>query len=172
MPNATARNARKGRGKAGKANDKENTEMTASASEVADKAAEQEEQDPAVLYGFEVGPAPADYEPNRKTPGRIRRPSFFDDVLKDPNVFEKGWQRVPVTSDEHKAAVLRELNRSKLFLGVGLELDTDNEDDDAIYFKSRTLQKRERKAAKDAAVEAGEADPSAEGDDDSEDDNE
>jgi hypothetical protein len=62
---------------------------------------------------------------------------------------------VPVTSEEHKAAVIRELNRAKLYLnGTGrvgdepeIGLDLDDKQDDAVYFKARVAQKRERKSA-------------------------
>jgi hypothetical protein len=58
---------------------------------------------------------------------------------------------VPVESKEHAAAVLRELNRAKLHLNktaaegeaeIGLDLDVRG---DAVYYKSRVAQKRERK---------------------------
>jgi hypothetical protein len=104
-------------------------------------------------FEFSMEPAPEDYQPDRKTPGRQRRPSFFDDKLRDPSVYNQGWQRVPVTSEEHKAAVLRELHRAKLYLNgtgrkegepeIGLALDDKQED--AVYFKSRQAQKRTRK---------------------------
>lgn len=107
-------------------------------------------------------PAPEDYEPERKTPGRQRRPSAFDELLRASHVFGGGWQRVPVTSDEHKAYVLRELNRSKLFLnGAGrmegeteIGLDLDDKKDDAVYYKSRPAQKRERKNGNALAANA------------------
>jgi hypothetical protein len=108
--------------------------------------------DSAGAFELYQEPAPADYSPDRKTPGRQRRASFFDDKLRAPDVFEQGWQRVPVTSDDHKAYVLRELNRAKLFLnGTGrmegepeIGLDLDDKKDDAVYYKSRVAQKRTR----------------------------
>jgi hypothetical protein len=111
-------------------------------------------------------PAPADYAPERKTPGRQRRPSAFDEILRAEGVFGAGWQRVPVQSTEHKDFVLRELNRAKLFLNqdgqrrngepeIGLDLDPSK--DDAVYYKSRVAQKRERKANADANALAANA---------------
>jgi hypothetical protein len=62
---------------------------------------------------------------------------------------------VPVNSKEHAEATKRELNRAKLWLNktgleedpplpeIGLDLD---EREDAVYYKSRTAQKRERRA--------------------------
>lgn len=122
------------------------------------------EQDTA--FEFDMAPAPDDYEPERKTPGRERKPSFFDDKLRASDVFMQGWQRVPATSEEHKAAILRELNRAKLYLNKLAErsgedligLDLDDKQDDAVYFKSRVAQKRERKngeAVSEAAAEDG-----------------
>lgn len=123
----------------------------------ADESAE--DVDPG--FEFSMEPAPEGYTPERKTPGRQRRPSFFDDKLRSEEVFGKGWQRVPVTSEEHKAAVIRELNRAKLHLnnprGGMLEgqdeigLDLDDKQDDAVYFKSRVAQKRERKGVNDGS---------------------
>lgn len=103
-------------------------------------------------------PAPADYAPERKTPGRQRRSSPFDEILRAEGVFGAGWQKVPVSSEEHKNFVLRELNRAKLYLNqpaqrqngepeIGLDLDPSK--DDAVYYKSRVAQKRERKANAD-----------------------
>jgi hypothetical protein len=114
-------------------------------------------------------PAPADYSPDRKTPGRQRRPSFFDDKLRASDVFNQGWQRVPVTSDEHKAYVLRELNRAKLYLnGTGrledepeIGLDLDDKKDDAVYYKSREAQKRTRKDKGESALAENAADEDA-----------
>jgi hypothetical protein len=104
---------------------------------------------------FESMPAPKDFQPDRKTPGRVRQPSYFDDVLRRDDVFESGeWQMIPVNSKEHAEAAKRELNRAKLWLNktgleadpplpeIGLDLD---EREDVVYFKSRTAQKRERK---------------------------
>ena len=77
----------------------------------------------------------------------------YDDVLRRDDVFNSGqWRRIPVTGPEHLEAAKRELNRSKLFLNkIGLEeglpeigLDLD-ERKDALYYRSRTAQKRERK---------------------------
>lgn len=121
--------------------------------EETDVTDEVEDEQEDTQFEFSMEPAPEDYQPDRKTPGRQRRPSFFDDKLRDPSVFEKGWQRVPVTSDEHKAAVLRELHRAKLYLnGTGrsegepeIGLALDDKQDDAVYFKSRVAQKRTRK---------------------------
>lgn len=124
-------------------------------------AAVDEELDGA---GFEIvsEPAPADYAPERKTPGRQRRPSAFDEILRADGVFGAGWQRVPVAGKEHKDFVLRELNRAKLYLNqagqrqngeseIGLDLDPTK--DDAVYYKSRIAQKRERKATGDTLTE-------------------
>lgn len=134
-------------------------------------------EDQDSTYTFDLEPAPADYEPERKTPGRDRKPSFFDDKLRDPSVFEQGWQRVPANSAEHKAAILRELNRAKLHLNKLAEktrepmigLDLDDKQDDAVYFKSRVAQTRERRANQtdvlDANAEA-EGLPTGTGDDD------
>lgn len=110
--------------------------------------------DDAVSFDLSMEAAPSDFQPDRKVPGRQRRPSFFDDKLRASDVYDQGWQRVPVTSQEHKEFVVRELNRSKLYLnGTGRQegedeigLDLDEKQDDAVYFKSRKAQKRERKA--------------------------
>jgi hypothetical protein len=107
-------------------------------------------------------PAPEGYSPERKTPGRQRRASYFDDQLRAANVFGQGWQRVPVTSPEHKAFVQRELNRAKLFLnGPGrldgeceIGLDLDDKKEDALYYRSREAQKRERKDSGVSALAA------------------
>lgn len=104
-------------------------------------------------FSFESKPAPSDFTPDRKTPGRVRQPSYFDDILRDEKVFNSNrWQMVPVTGKEHSEATLRELNRAKLHLNkqgleeglpeIGLDLDVR---EDAVYYKSRTAQKRERK---------------------------
>lgn len=106
-------------------------------------------------FSFESQPAPPDFTPDRKTPGRVRQPSYFDDILRHPDVFESGrWQMVPVSGSEHAEATKRELNRAKLWLNktgleedpplpeIGLDLDERN---DAVYYRSRTAQKRERK---------------------------
>jgi hypothetical protein len=130
----------------------------------ADAELDEELDDPT--FEFTSEPAPKDFTPDRKTPGRVRRPSYFDNVLRDPDVFNTGrWQKVPVSGPEHLEAAKRELNRSKLHLNkIGLEtgepeigLDLD-ERDDALYFRSRTAQKRERKNgnASDAADVADE----------------
>lgn len=115
---------------------------------------EDDDNDASTQFEFSMEAAPEDYTPERKTPGRQRRPSFFDDKLRADDVFGKGWQKVPVTSEEHKAAVIRELSRAKLYLnGTGrnegepeIGLDLDDKQDDAVYFKARVAQKRERKA--------------------------
>lgn len=101
--------------------------------------------------------APDDYSPNRRTPGRIRRPSAYDDVLRRDDVYNKGYIRVPVTSEDHKAFVKREIDRSKLYLNslaqengepeIGISFDLG--DEDAIYFRSRLAQKRKRKSLTD-----------------------
>lgn len=119
-----------------------------------------EELDGNPGFTFSSEPAPKDFQPDRKTPGRIRQPSYFDDVLRKEDVFDTGkWQRIPVDGDEHADAALRELNRSKLHLNkqglseglpeIGLDLDvrlkSKGADEDAVYFRSRTAQKRERK---------------------------
>lgn len=133
-------------------NEENGTVTTATASDET-TAVEDEDGDDAVTFPLESFQAPEDYAPNRKTPGRTRRPSYFDDILRDPSVYEKGYQMVPVTSEDHKAFVVRELNRAKLYLNgvgrkegepeIGLALDLDN--DDAVYYRSREAQKRERK---------------------------
>lgn len=110
--------------------------------------------DEDVTFELSMEEAPADYTPDRKTPGRERKPSYFDDKLRAANVFGQGWQRVPVSSEDEKAYVIRELNRAKLYLnGAGLQdgedeigLDLDDKKDDAVYFKARVAQKRTRKA--------------------------
>lgn len=102
----------------------------------------EEETDTTPSFSFDVEPAPADFEPNRRSPGRQRRPSPFDDVLKRDDVFGKGWQRVPFNGEEHKQAIRAELDRAKQHLGVGLDLDMT--DEKYVFFKSRELQKRER----------------------------
>lgn len=135
-------------------------------------------EDDTVAGAFEIvsEPAPADYAPERKTPGRTRRPSAFDDILRTEGVFGAGWQRVPVSSKEHKDFVLRELNRAKLYLNSSgrldgepeIGLDLDDKKDDAVYFKSRVAQKRERKANGEALAENAESDGTydADGDND------
>lgn len=115
-------------------------------------------------FTFESFPAPKDFTPDRKTPGRVRQPSYFDDKLRDPDIFESGeWQMVPVTSKEHSKAVDRELNRAKLWLNktgleedpplpeIGLDLDFR---EDAVYYRSRTAQKRERKNGRNGSHES------------------
>jgi hypothetical protein len=117
-------------------------------------------------FTFESQPAPADFQPDRKTPGRVRQDSYFDTILRHPEVFESGnWQMVPVTSKEHAEATLRELNRAKLHLNkqglekdpplpeIGLDLDVR---EDAVYYKSRTAQKRERKGNGNGSAETTE----------------
>lgn len=127
-------------------------------------------------FELTMEPAPEDYSPERKTPGRERKVSFFDNRLRASDVFEKSWQRVPVTSDEHRAYVLRELNRAKLYLnGTGrldgepeIGLDLDDKKEDAVYFKSRVAQKRERKSNASAlaanSAEEGTVDPDGDND--------
>lgn len=130
-------------------------------------AAVDSDLDEGAAFEIVSEPAPADYAPERKTPGRQRRPSAFDEILRADGVFGAGWQRVPVTSQEHKDFVLRELNRAKLYLNqdgqrrngeseIGLDLDPTK--DDAVYYKSRIAQKRERKANDSALVENAQAD--------------
>lgn len=125
-------------------------EMTATNTEV---DLDEELDDPG--FEFTDEPAPDDFQPDRKTPGRVRRPSYYDDVLRRDDVFNSGgWRRIPISSPEHLEAAKRELNRSKLFLNkIGLEedpplpeigLDLD-ERKDALYYRSRTAQKRERR---------------------------
>lgn len=142
------------------------------------------EADTDTQFEFSMEPAPEDFTPDRKTPGRQRKPSFFDDKLRDPEIYGKGWQRVPFSSEEHKQAILRELHRAKMYLNstgmnpgedeIGLALDVKQ--DDAIYFKSRKAQKRERKAKnKDANPQNLDEDEGDNGDEDyyeDEDDNE
>jgi hypothetical protein len=129
-------------------------EMTTATDQDPETDEELDSTDPRFTY--ESMPAPADFQPDRKTPGRVRQPSYFDTVLRHPDVFESGqWQMVPVNSKEHAEATKRELNRAKLWLNktgleedpplpeIGLDLD---EREDAVYYKSRTAQKRERRA--------------------------
>lgn len=126
---------------------------------VIDEALDEEDEDDEEAgdpsFEFESFPAPKDFRPDRKAPGRVRRPSYFDNILRRDDVFESGeWQMVPVKSPEHLEAVKRELNRAKLWLNkTGLEespplpeigLDMD-EREDAVYYRARTAQKRERK---------------------------
>lgn len=140
-------------------------------------ATDYDTEDDTAQFDLSMEPAPEDYTPDRRTPGRQRRASYFDDRLRATDVFDTGkWQRVPITSDEHKAYVLRELNRAKLFLnGAGrrdgepeIGLDLDDKKDDAVYFKSRPAQKRERKNGNDAlaanAAEDGAIDPDGDND--------
>lgn len=134
------------------------------------------DEDEGQQFNISVEAAPADYTPDRKTPGRQRKTSVFDDVLRAEGVFAGGWQRVPVSSQEHKDYVIRELTRSKLFLnGSGkmegepeIGLDLDDKKDDAVYFKSRVAQKRERKNDNDAlatnAEDEGYVDPDGDND--------
>lgn len=106
-------------------------------------------------FTFESFPAPKGFQPDRKAPGRVRRPSYFDNILRRDDVFESGeWQMVPVQSPEHLEAVKRELNRAKLWLNkTGLEQDPPlpeigldmDEREDAVYYRARKAQKRERK---------------------------
>lgn len=130
---------------------------------------EEEDEDEATLgFSFESRPAPKDFTPDRKTPGRVRQPSYFDDILRREDVYGKGWQMVPVTSKEHIKAVLRELNRAKLHLNktaeegepeIGLDLDVR---EDAVYYKSRLAQKRERKNGTNGAGPTAEDESSEE----------
>jgi hypothetical protein len=126
-----------------------------------------QDQDPSAQFELTVEEAPEDYTPDRRTPGRQRSASYFDSVLRADNVFNTDkWQKVPVTSQEHKAYVLRELNRAKLYLnGQGrlegepeIGLDLDDKKDDAVYFKSRVAQKRERKNQGEVLTENAQAD--------------
>lgn len=118
-------------------------------------------------FSFTSEPAPEGFTPDRKTPGRVRQPSYFDDILRQPGVFDTGeWQRIPVDSPEHADAALRELNRSKLHLNkqglseglpeIGLDLDVrlkeKGYEEDAVYYRSRTAQKRERKVNGNGSV--------------------
>jgi hypothetical protein len=126
-------------------------------------------------FSFTSEAAPDDFTPDRKTPGRVRQPSYFDDVLRREDVFDTGrWQRIPVDGPEHADAALRELNRSKLHLNkqglaeglpeIGLDLDVrlteKGAEEDAVYYRSRTAQKRERKpnGAPTDETESGEYD--------------
>lgn len=129
-------------------------------SAVADGAGEEED---AVQYELTSSAAPADYSPDRKTPGRTRRPSYFDDILRRADVYGQGYQVVPVSSDDHKAFVVRELNRAKLHLNdpkvkaegdpeIGIALDLDNEG--AVYYRSRLAQKRTRKNGSEASADS------------------
>ena len=137
------------------------TEMTTTD---ADVELDEDLDDPG--FEFTDEPAPDDFTPDRKAPGRVRKPSIFDDVLRRDDVFNSGnWRRIPVTSEEHLEAAKRELNRSKLYLNkIGLEdglpeigLDLD-ERKDALYYRSRTAQKRERKngVVSESVVDASE----------------
>ena len=124
---------------------------------VIDEALDEDDDEEAVdpSFEFESFPAPKDFRPDRKAPGRVRRPSYFDNILRRDDVFESGeWQMVPVKSPEHLEAVRRELNRAKLWLNkTGLEQDPPlpeigldmDEREDAVYYRARTAQKRERK---------------------------
>jgi hypothetical protein len=152
--------------------------VTAVTSEPADvDTTDDDGDDAATNFEFSMEAAPEGYTPERKTPGRQRRPSFFDDKLRSAEVFGKGWQRVPVSSEEHKAAVIRELSRAKLYLnGTGrvgdepeIGLDLDDKQDEAVYFKARVAQKRERKsnggdALTENAAEDGLTDPDGDND--------
>lgn len=128
-----------------------------------------EELDTDPRFAFTSEPAPPDFQPDRKTPGRVRQPSYFDDILRRDDVFDTGkWQRIPVDSEEHADAALRELNRSKLHLNklglaeglpeIGLDLDKrlieKGADENAVYYRSRTAQKRERKNGATSDVDA------------------
>lgn len=140
----------------------ENDVSTATATDYDETTAEDQD---SPQFEIVSEPAPADYSPERKTPGRQRRPSVFDDLLRSGSVFEQGWQRVPVSSEEHRAYVLRELNRAKLYLnGTGkvdgeseIGLDLDPTKTDAVYYKSRVAQKRERKSNGNEALAANAA---------------
>lgn len=133
--------------------------------DITDEQDEEEDEDEATPgFVFESKPAPKGFTPDRKTPGRVRQPSYFDDILRRDDVFGKGWQMVPVTSKEHIRAVLRELNRAKLHLNktaaegepeIGLDLDVR---EDAVYYKSRVAQKRERKNGNGKPVDEDETD--------------
>lgn len=112
--------------------EQENTEM----------ATATETRDDELTFDFTVEAAPEDYEPQRANPGRTRKPSPFDEVLRD--AYGKGWQRVAHNGDEEKRkAIHRELTRAKSFVNVGLDL---NDTDTHVEFRSRELQKRTRKA--------------------------
>jgi len=141
----------------------EGTEVTTAATDEID-GDELDSTDPR--FTFESQPAPEDFQPDRKTPGRVRQPSYFDTILRHRDVFESGkWQMVPVTSKEHAEATLRELNRAKLYLNklgleeipplseIGLDLDVR---EDAVYYRSRTAQKRERKGNGNGSTETDE----------------
>lgn len=146
-------------------NDNATQEIVMTTATANDEATEVDEDTDDVTFEIVSEPAPEDYSPDRKTPGRQRKPSYFDGILRDPNVYEQGWQRVAVTSDEHKAFVLRELNRAKMHLNKLAEdsgedeigLDLDDKKDDAVYYKSRKAQKRERKASANALAAEAEA---------------
>jgi hypothetical protein len=125
------------------------------------------DDDDAPQFEFTSEAAPDDFQPDRRTPGRVRRPSFFDGILRDDSVFGQGWQRIPITSDEHKQAAVRELNRAKLHLNkigaemdpplpeIGLDLDVSSDTD--VFYRSRVAQKRERRSTNgDAEIAAQE----------------
>jgi hypothetical protein len=127
--------------------------MTSTTDNDIDSDLEEELDDPQFEFTDEW--APDDFTPDRKAPGRVRRPSYYDDILRRDDVFNSGqWRRIPVSSPEHLEAAKRELNRSKLFLNkegllqdpplpeIGLDLD---ERKDALYYRARIAQKRERK---------------------------
>lgn len=116
-------------------------------------------------FDFTVEAAPADYEPERKNPGRTRTPSVFDDVLVEK--FGQGWQLVAHDgNDEKKQAIYRELNKAKAHTGVGLDL---NETETHVEFRSRELQKRAKRKGGENGQDAlsenqGEADEDGDND--------
>lgn len=98
----------------------------------------------APSFDFVVESAPADYEPERKNPGRRRTPSFFDEPILEKK--GQGWQRTPYSGDEMKQAILRELAKAKQHHGLGLDL---NVTDTHVEWKSRELQKRKPRRKRD-----------------------
>lgn len=129
------------------------TSQTDTVDEVDEDEDEVDERDTG--FTFESMPAPDDFKPEKKSPGRSRQPSYFDNLLRDPEIFgSKKWQMVPVTSKEHAEAVVRELNRARMYLNKPENRGPDDPDvsydheirEDAVYWRSRIAQKRERKS--------------------------
>jgi hypothetical protein len=130
-------------------------------------------------FTFESFPAPPDFEPEKRSPGRSRQPSYFDNLLRDPAIFgSKEWQMVPVTSQEHAEAVIRELNRARMWCNNPKNPDVNPDDpdvsydheirEDAVYWKSRVAQKRERKSKTNGSAADAESDEYEDEDSDNE----
>lgn len=92
---------------------------------------------------FEVEEAPADYEPERRNPGRTRKPSQFTEVLR--NAYGKGWQRVPFSNEDELTVIKREINRAQQHVDCGLDR---NITDTHFEFKVRDKQERKPRKAK------------------------